>query len=105
MKRQEELEILRVINKKRKSSQRELAKNLGFSLGKLNYCLNALKQKGFLKIKNFKNNEKKIRYLYLLTPLGMSKKTQLTISFMKRKMEEYDELKNEISKSNEDKFN
>ena len=98
MKRQEELEILRVINKKRKSSQRELAKNLGFSLGKLNYCLNALKQKGFLKIKNFKNNEKKIRYLYLLTPLGMSKKTQLTISFMKRKMEEYDELKSEIER-------
>ena len=105
MKKQEELEILRVIDKKKESSQRELAKDLGFSLGKLNYCLNALKQKGFLKIKNFRNNKKKIGYLYLLTPLGISKKTQLTISFMKRKMREYDELKNEINKNNEDKFN
>ena len=59
MKKQEELEILRIIEKKRTSSQRELAKDLGFSLGKLNYCLNALKQKGLLKIKNFKNNKKK----------------------------------------------
>ena len=105
MKKQEELEILRIIEKKRTSSQRELAKDLGFSLGKLNYCLNALKQKGLLKIKNFKNNKKKMGYLYLLTPLGISKKTKLTISFMKRKMEEYDELKNEINLNNEDKFN
>jgi EPS-associated MarR family transcriptional regulator len=105
MKKQEELEILRIIEKKRTSSQRELAKDLGFSLGKLNYCLNALKQKGLLKIKNFKNNKKKMGYLYLLTPLGISKKTQLTLSFMKRKMEEYDELKNEINLNNENKFN
>jgi MarR family transcriptional regulator, temperature-dependent positive regulator of motility len=96
MKKQEELEILRIIDKKKDSSQRELARELGFSLGKLNYCLNALKQKGFLKIKNFKKNKKKIGYLYLLTPLGISKKTKLTISFMQRKMEEYDELKKEI---------
>ena len=96
MKKQEELEILRTIDKKKDSSQRELARELGFSLGKLNYCLNALKQKGFLKIKNFKKNKKKIGYLYLLTPLGISKKTKLTISFMQRKMEEYDELKKEI---------
>ena len=98
MKKQEELEILRKIDKNNTSSQRELAKELGFSLGKLNYCLNALKQKGLLKIRNFKNNKKKIGYLYLLTPLGISKKTKLTISFMKRKMREYDELKKEIQK-------
>ena len=75
-----------------------MAKELGFSLGKLNYCLNALKQKGFLKIRNFKKNKKKIGYLYLLTPLGITNKTKLTISFMQRKMEEYDELKKEIQK-------
>ena len=60
MKKQEELEILRTIDKKNNSSHRELAKELGFSLGKLNYCLNALKQKGFLKIRNFKKNKKKL---------------------------------------------
>ena len=98
MKKQEELEILRTIDKKNNSSQRQLAKELGFSLGKLNYCLNALKQKGFLKIRNFKKNKKKIGYLYLLTPLGITNKTKLTISFMQRKMEEYDELKKEIQK-------
>ena len=98
MKKQEELEILRTIDKKNNSSQRELAKELGFSLGKLNYCLNALKQKGFLKIRNFKKNKKKIGYLYLLTPLGITNKTKLTISFMQRKMQEYDELKKEIQK-------
>ena len=98
MKKQEELEILRTIDKKNNSSQRQLAKELGFSLGKLNYCLKALKQKGFLKIRNFKKNKKKIGYLYLLTPLGITNKTKLTISFMQRKMEEYDELKKEIQK-------
>ena len=98
-------EVLRKIHKNPNSTQRDLAYDLGFSLGKLNYCLNALKQKGFLKIKNFRSNKKKIGYLYLLTPLGISKKTQLTKSFMKRKMKEYDELKNEINKNNEDKFN
>ena len=98
MKKQEELEILRTIDKKNNSSQRELAKELGSSLGKLNYCLNALKQKGFLKIRNFKKNKKKIGYLYLLTPLGITNKTKLTISFMQRKMQEYDELKKEIQK-------
>jgi len=96
MKKQEELEILKTIEKKKNSSQRELARELGFSLGKLNYCLNALKKKGFLKIKNFKKNKKKIGYLYLITPLGISKKTKLTITFMKKKMEEYDELKKEM---------
>jgi len=98
MKKQDELEILRTIDNKQNSSQRELAQNLGISLGKLNYCLNALKQKGLLKIKNFKNNKKKIRYLYLLTPLGLSKKTKLTLSFKEKKMREYDELKKEITK-------
>ena len=96
--KQDELNVLRKLNLNPKYSQRELADKLGFSLGKLNYCLNALKQKGFLKIRNFKKNKKKIGYLYLLTPLGITNKTKLTISFMQRKMEEYDELKKEIQK-------
>ena len=89
-------EILRKIKKNPKSSQRELAKDLGFSLGKLNYCLKALQEKGLVKIKNFKNNPKKINYIYILTPKGISEKTKLTVSFMKRKMKEYDELSKEL---------
>lgn len=89
-------EILRKIKKNPQSSQRELAQELGFSLGKLNYCLKELQKKGLIKIENFKNNPNKINYLYVLTPEGLAQKTKLTISFMKRKMIEYDELKNEI---------
>jgi len=88
--------LLRTIHKKPKSSQRELATHLGFSLGKLNYCLKALQKKGLVKIKNFKKNPKKINYFYILTPQGIAAKTELTLNFMKRKMKEYDELKKEI---------
>ena len=95
---QDHLNILRKIKKKPSSSQRELANDLGFSLGKLNYCLRALKQKGHIKINNFKNNPKKINYIYILTPKGLSEKTKLTINFMKRKMKEYEELKKELDK-------
>tara|TARA_E500000178_G_scaffold356643_1_gene436537 strand:+ start:1308 stop:1616 length:309 start_codon:yes stop_codon:yes gene_type:complete len=89
-------EILRKIQKKPKTSQRQLAGELGFSLGKLNYCLKALQQKGLIKIKNFKKNPKKLNYFYVLTTEGIATKTKLTINFMKKKMEEYDELKKEI---------
>ena len=89
-------EILRKISKKPKSSQRKLAKELGISLGKLNYCLKELRAKGLIKIENFKKNPNKINYLYVLTPQGISSKTKMTINFMKRKMKEYDELKSEI---------
>jgi len=91
-------EILRKIQKKPNTSQRELASELGFSLGKLNYCLKALQKKGFVKIKNFSKNSNKINYLYILTPKGIAEKTKLTLNFMKRKMTEYDELKKEINK-------
>ena len=90
-------EILRKIFKKPEVSQRQLATELGFSLGKLNYCLKELQHKGLVKIQNFKKNDKKINYLYVLTPQGISSKAKLTIIFMKRKMEEYDELKSEIT--------
>ena len=90
-------EVLRKINKSPKASQRELATDLGFSLGKLNYCLKALKQKGLVKISNFKKKENKINYIqYVITPKGITERTKLTINFMKRKMQEYDELKNEL---------
>jgi EPS-associated MarR family transcriptional regulator len=89
-------DILRKIQKKPKSTQRELAKDLGFSLGKLNYCLKALKVKGFIKIENFRKNPNKLNYIYALTPKGISEKTKLTVNFMALKMKEYDELKNEM---------
>ena len=93
---EDHFDLLRTIHKKPESSQRELANELGFSLGKLNYCLRALQEKGLTKIKNFKKNPKKSNYLYFLTPQGIKEKTNLTLNFMKRKMREYDELKKEI---------
>ena len=93
---QDHFNVLRKIQNKPESTQRELAKELGFSLGKLNYCLKALKNKGLIKINNFKKNPKKFNYIYILTPKGIGEKTKLTINFMKRKMEEYDELEKEI---------
>ena len=93
---QDYLNLLRQIKKKPVTSQRELADELGFSLGKLNYCLKALKNKGLIKMKNFEKNPNKINYIYVLTPRGITEKTKLTLNFMKRKMKEYDELKKEI---------
>ena len=75
-----------------------MADELGFSLGKLNYCLKALRAKGLIKIENFRKNPNKINYIYVLTPKGIAEKTKLTINFMKRKMKEYEELKKEIGK-------
>ena len=89
-------EVLRKIKSKPNSTQRELAEELVFSLGKLNYCLKALKGKGLVKIENFTKNPNKINYIYVLTPKGISEKTKLTLNFMKRKMKEYDELKREL---------
>ena len=95
---QDYLNLLRKIRNNPESSQRELAEQLGFSLGKLNYCLKALKSKGLIKIDNFRKNPNKLNYIYVLTPKGISHKTKLTINFMKRRMREYDELKRELKK-------
>ena len=95
---QDYLNLLRKIKSNPQTTQRKLAEDLGFSLGKLNYCLKELKLKGLIKISNFKKNPNKINYIYILTPRGMMEKTKLTINFMKRKMKEYEELKNEIGK-------
>jgi EPS-associated MarR family transcriptional regulator len=96
---QDHLNILRIIDSEKNSNQREMADNLGISLGKLNFCLNELKKKGYVKFKNFKKNKNKLNYMYILTPEGISKKTKLLISFMQRKMKEYDELKQEFEKT------
>ena len=98
LKDDDQFNVLRKIHSKPNSCQRELAQTLGFSLGKLNYCLKSLKNKGLIKIRNFTKNPKKINYIYVLTPKGILEKTKLTINFMKRKMEEYDELKKELKK-------
>ena len=87
--------ILRKINKN-KQSQRKLANELGFSLGKLNYCLRQLRLKGLVKLNNFSKNPNKLNYAYVLAPRGISEKTKLTLAFMKRKIEEYEELRKEI---------
>ena len=92
----DDLNILRKIQSNPEVSQRELAQELGLSLGKINYCISALKIKGLIKINNFKKNPNKINYIYVLTPKGIAEKTNLTVNFMKRKMKEYDELREEI---------
>lgn len=95
------LDILRKIQNDPKISQRKLAKELGFSLGKINYCLLALKSKGLIKINNFKKNKNKLNYFYILTPKGFVEKKNLTIKFLKIKMKEYDSLLKELEKENE----
>lgn len=93
---QEQFEILRKIYKSSNSSQRNLSRQLGFSLGKLNYCLTRLKKHGLIRIKRFKDSKNKLSYAYVLTPRGMKERTKLTINYMKQKMREYDELKKEL---------
>ena len=95
---QDHFDVLRKVKSKPQSTQRELANELGFSLGKLNYCLNALKTKGWIKMRNFVKNSNKINYIYVLTPRGITAKTKLTLNFMKQKMKEFGELKKEIKK-------
>jgi len=97
---QDHFNILRKIGNSNNITQRKLASKLGFSLGKLNYCIKELKNKGLVKINNFEKNPNKERYLYILTPKGISQKTKLALNFMKRKMKEYDELKKEIENIN-----
>ena len=96
---QDHFNVLRKVQKNPEASQRKLAKDLGFSLGKLNYCLKALQQKGLIKIRNFQNQKSKLTYIqYVVTPKGIAERTKLTLNFMKRKMKEYEELKREVGK-------
>ena len=93
------LNILRRIYKNPKQSQRKMANQLGFSLGKLNYCIKQLREKGLIKINNFRKSDNKLKYMYILTPKGVNEKTKITINFMKQKMKEYEELKRELKKT------
>ena len=92
---QDNFNVLRKIQLKPETTQRELANELGFSLGKLNYCLIALKNKGLIKIENFKKNRNKFSYVYSITPKGISLKARQTLYFMQIKMKEYGELEKE----------
>ena len=94
---QDYLNLLIKIQHKAQYTQRELADELGFSLGKLNYSLKALKAKGLIKINIFKKSNNKISYIYILTPKGLEKKVQLTLNFMKNNMREYDQLSKELN--------
>ena len=88
--------VLKYIEANPSITQRELAKELGVSVGKANYCLKALIDKGWVKASNFKNSKKKLAYFYILTPSGIEQKAKITVNFLKRKMSDYEELKQEI---------
>lgn len=90
--------LLKSIEENPSQSQRELSESLGVSLGKLNYCLKALVDKGWVKARNFKENPNKAGYLYLLTPHGVEAKAKVTVRFLKRKMDEYERIKQEIAR-------
>jgi len=85
--------LFKIITQHPHTNQRELSQHLGISLGKANYCVKALIAKGWVKAQNFKNNKNKLSYAYLLTPSGIEQKASVTVSYLKRKMQEYDELK------------
>ena len=90
------LDLLRKIELNPEYTQRELSKDMDVSLGKINYCIKKLTEKGLIKLTNFKQNPNKLGYVYILTPRGIEEKTKLTFSFLKRKMTEYEILKKEI---------
>ena len=91
------LDLLRRLEINPEYTQRELSQEMGVSLGKVNYCMKKLTEKGLIKITNFKQNPNKMGYAYLLTPRGIDEKAKLTISFLKRKVIEYEILKKEIN--------
>jgi len=88
--------LLRLLEARSDLSQRDLARELGASLGKVNYCLNALIDKGLVKVRNFRNSRNKLGYAYLLTPRGIDSKATIAVHFLQRKMAEYETLKVEI---------
>lgn len=90
--------ILKHLSDDSTTSQRQLATALGVSVGKINYCLSALIEKGLLKIRNFRNSENKLSYAYILTPSGIEEKVNVTHRFLRRKIAEYDSLSNEIAR-------
>ena len=101
-KRDIRLDLLRRLESNPELTQRELSQEMGVSLGKVNYCMKKLTEKGLIKITNFTHNPNKIGYVYLLTPSGVEEKARLTFSFLKRKIKEYEVLKEEIDKLKQD---
>ena len=90
---EDQLDLMHIIEKDGKASQRLISQNSGFSIGKVNYCLKALVDIGFIKIHNFNNSNKKLNYAYILTPKGIQEKTVITKQFIIKKKQEYDKLK------------
>jgi EPS-associated MarR family transcriptional regulator len=88
--------ILKIISDHPEISQRELARKLGISLGKVNYCIQALMEKGLIKATNFRNSKNKLAYMYFLTPRGIEAKTAITVAFLKYKLKEFEALEREI---------
>lgn len=88
--------VMRLIQENSQLTQRDLARQLGISLGKANYCLKALVEKGFVKAENFQRSDHKLAYAYLLTPAGIEEKARVTVAFLRRKMQEFESLKAEI---------
>src|SRR3972149_4517356 len=99
---EESLHIIREINRSPEMTQRELSSRLGISLGKVNFLINALIRKGFVKVENFKKSSNKISYLYKLAPGGIEEKSRMTYLFLKRKMREYERLELEIRQLREE---
>ena len=96
------LDLLRKLEDNPNYTQRELSKEMGVSLGKVNYCMKKLIEKGWVKLSNFNKNEDKVSYIYLLTPKGIEKKAKLTIEFLKTKIKEYQILQEEIEMLRQD---
>ena len=92
-----QLKVLRILHEQPELSQRNLAKELGVSLGGINYCFKALVDKGWIKLENFSASKHKLGYIYVLTPSGLKSKSLLTIDFLKKKLLEYEQLSNEIN--------
>jgi EPS-associated MarR family transcriptional regulator len=90
--------LLRLLDDNPRLSQREVARELGVSIGKVNYCLKSLAQKGWIKAINFKNSKNKVAYMYLLTPRGIDEKAGVTVRFLQMKIREYDALREEIAR-------
>ena len=101
-KKQNKFQILKSLELDSHPTQRQLSNDLGVSLGKINYCLKSLIEKGFIKVNNFRNSNNKTQYSYLLTPKGIEEKAKLTLDFIRIKTQEYDTLKQEVKNMDRD---
>jgi len=88
--------LLKILSGENNLTQREMAKQMGISLGKVNYCLAELAKKGFVKVNRFKGSGNKLQYVYILTPSGLEAKARVTLRFLRRKMKEYEDIKQQI---------